>query len=218
MQSPQLTGSVPKKKRRPALACIHCRRRKLGCDRQRPCNNCTKASIVDCVYPETHHPGRHSEVAVNRSSVTGRRHTSRLPARTAASSSHSPLTSTSSPQTAYQTNIHNRDVNHPPEDRALLTPVTFRQHADNSKTQHAAADKPSVESLLARISELENDAAAKLAHPDRGQDHFGKENSSLATRHAPITVPGPRFGNQSSWMNNTTLVCLKQSQFNRFPR
>lgn len=47
----------PKKRRRPALACVQCRRRKIRCDQQKPCNNCTKSRITDCTFPETHQPG-----------------------------------------------------------------------------------------------------------------------------------------------------------------
>ncbi|KAK3693254.1 Zn(II)2Cys6 transcription factor [Podospora appendiculata] len=35
-------------------SCHHCRRRKVKCDRQQPCSNCT--SVADCVYPPG--PGR----------------------------------------------------------------------------------------------------------------------------------------------------------------
>lgn len=37
------------KRRRPALSCIECRRRKIRCDRQQPCKNCLSASI-QCGY------------------------------------------------------------------------------------------------------------------------------------------------------------------------
>ncbi|KAJ9368044.1 transcriptional regulator family: Fungal Specific TF [Paecilomyces variotii] len=40
-----------KKRRRPALACIECRRRKVKCDRNHPCRRCIRNS-VDCAYAE----------------------------------------------------------------------------------------------------------------------------------------------------------------------
>ncbi|PYH43486.1 Zn(II)2Cys6 transcription factor [Aspergillus saccharolyticus JOP 1030-1] len=45
------TGSdlPPRKRRRPALACEECRRRKIGCDRESPCNHCTKFKR-SCTY------------------------------------------------------------------------------------------------------------------------------------------------------------------------
>ncbi|KAI1855452.1 hypothetical protein JX266_000317 [Neoarthrinium moseri] len=39
-----------RKKRRPALACSSCRRRKIRCDRQTPCEQCIKANIETCSY------------------------------------------------------------------------------------------------------------------------------------------------------------------------
>ena len=49
------TGSIIKpereirRRRRPALSCIECRRRKIRCDRTEPCKNCI-AIKVQCVY------------------------------------------------------------------------------------------------------------------------------------------------------------------------
>ncbi|KAK5997600.1 Transcription factor lepE [Cladobotryum mycophilum] len=45
------TGGKPRrKKRRPALACQECRRRKIRCDRQPYCTPCVKANIDSCSY------------------------------------------------------------------------------------------------------------------------------------------------------------------------
>lgn len=40
---------IPRKRRRLALSCIECRRRKVRCDRDQPCHNC-RASLAQCVY------------------------------------------------------------------------------------------------------------------------------------------------------------------------
>ncbi|PVH92178.1 hypothetical protein DM02DRAFT_620098, partial [Periconia macrospinosa] len=37
-------------RRRPALACEMCRRRKVRCNRESPCNNCIRSKVEDCVY------------------------------------------------------------------------------------------------------------------------------------------------------------------------
>jgi hypothetical protein len=50
---------VPKKRPRPTLSCIECRKRKLKCDRLLPCNQCTRLDKVSqCVYQnqESSHP------------------------------------------------------------------------------------------------------------------------------------------------------------------
>lgn len=46
--SPQIRGA--KKHRRPALSCIQCRRRKVKCDRNVPCNRCTYSKNTVCAY------------------------------------------------------------------------------------------------------------------------------------------------------------------------
>lgn len=43
--------SNPRKRRRPALACEQCRRRKVRCDREMPCGPCIKSHpSLDCAY------------------------------------------------------------------------------------------------------------------------------------------------------------------------
>ncbi|KAF4125401.1 Fungal trans [Geosmithia morbida] len=50
-------GLPPKKRRRPALSCEQCRRRKIRCDRNLPCNHCVKSGAgTACRYIPTHTP------------------------------------------------------------------------------------------------------------------------------------------------------------------
>jgi hypothetical protein len=45
--------TIPRKRPRPVQACLHCRTKKLKCDKQQPCAQCTKYNRVDgCVYDE----------------------------------------------------------------------------------------------------------------------------------------------------------------------
>ncbi|KAE9370274.1 hypothetical protein N431DRAFT_442125 [Stipitochalara longipes BDJ] len=44
----------PRKRRRPALSCVECRRRKIKCDRRMPCSHCMQLKSTICTYPETH--------------------------------------------------------------------------------------------------------------------------------------------------------------------
>lgn len=49
--TPDTLGGQPmRKKRRPALACQECRRRKIRCDRQTPCGQCSKSNAPSCSY------------------------------------------------------------------------------------------------------------------------------------------------------------------------
>ncbi|KAG4027374.1 hypothetical protein MFRU_030g00110 [Monilinia fructicola] len=47
--SPQ-PPSQPRKRRRPALSCIQCRRRKIKCDRNMPCGQCISSKTPACQY------------------------------------------------------------------------------------------------------------------------------------------------------------------------
>ncbi|KAF2657107.1 hypothetical protein K491DRAFT_757144 [Lophiostoma macrostomum CBS 122681] len=42
--------TVLKKRRRPALSCVECRRRKVKCDRNHPCGPCTRMNSPACTY------------------------------------------------------------------------------------------------------------------------------------------------------------------------
>ena len=42
--------NASRKRRRPALACEECRRRKIKCDRKTPCDHCAKFSSLRCTY------------------------------------------------------------------------------------------------------------------------------------------------------------------------
>jgi len=48
------TTVPPRKRRRPALSCVECRRRKIKCDRRMPCSHCMQLKSTICTYPETH--------------------------------------------------------------------------------------------------------------------------------------------------------------------
>ncbi|KAJ4390160.1 hypothetical protein N0V93_007634 [Gnomoniopsis smithogilvyi] len=51
MEDPSREASSEKRRRRPPLACVACRRRKVRCDRRLPCQNCVKARrAVSCAY------------------------------------------------------------------------------------------------------------------------------------------------------------------------
>jgi hypothetical protein len=42
----------PRKRRRPALSCVECRRRKIKCDRNVPCTQCTQSKSASCTYKD----------------------------------------------------------------------------------------------------------------------------------------------------------------------
>ena len=62
VNSTQSTASQPppRKRRRPALSCEQCRRRKIKCDRTHPCSQCLQSKTASCSYtPDTIRRLRH---------------------------------------------------------------------------------------------------------------------------------------------------------------
>ena len=65
----------PRKRRRPALSCFECRRRKIKCDRNQPCNQCVQSRVPRCSYDAESTPpnlasGQWSETPVASFSAT----------------------------------------------------------------------------------------------------------------------------------------------------
>ena len=56
-QKAEMNSNSPsgvRKRRRPAYSCIECRRRKVRCDRAKPCGQCTAHNTPSCTYVECH--------------------------------------------------------------------------------------------------------------------------------------------------------------------
>ncbi|PSN65239.1 hypothetical protein BS50DRAFT_53841 [Corynespora cassiicola Philippines] len=58
-----MAAETTRRRRRPAVSCSLCRRRKVRCNREQPCNNCLRSKNVSCVYEDNpplrsrqHHP------------------------------------------------------------------------------------------------------------------------------------------------------------------
>ena len=60
MSEPPNSTAPPRKRRRPALSCEQCRRRKIKCDRSYPCGQCLQSKTSTCSYsPDTIRRIRH---------------------------------------------------------------------------------------------------------------------------------------------------------------
>ena len=66
--------AVPKKRRRPALSCVECRKRKVKCDRNQPCGPCKRMNVSTCTYVPNQKPARRAAspaiASAGRSSLT----------------------------------------------------------------------------------------------------------------------------------------------------
>ena len=52
------------KRRRPAHSCIECRRRKVRCDRNKPCGQCVAHKVPSCAYTDNRRIGSDRATAV----------------------------------------------------------------------------------------------------------------------------------------------------------
>ncbi|KAH8594962.1 hypothetical protein B0O99DRAFT_624053 [Bisporella sp. PMI_857] len=58
-------AAPPQRRRRPALACLQCRRRKIKCDQSKPCNQCQRSRDVVCTYDSDLNPHNSRQGHIN---------------------------------------------------------------------------------------------------------------------------------------------------------
>jgi Fungal Zn(2)-Cys(6) binuclear cluster domain len=82
-EPPSAIATAPiRKRRRPALSCEQCRRRKIKCDRNYPCGQCLQSQNASCSYSsDSLGPARHVAIPNRTRSIpsTSRAHTSSVP-------------------------------------------------------------------------------------------------------------------------------------------
>ncbi|KAH6889186.1 hypothetical protein B0T10DRAFT_548600 [Thelonectria olida] len=190
--APQLTQQLAtpreKKRRRPALSCEQCRRRKIRCDRGLPCINCIKSKISPCTYAPTHIPASrikkgaftHShghDAAASQSSI--------VPARSA------PVFENSRKDTS-------SDIIPPPKAHVSSVP---------SSTVGSTSEASTVDALAARVRELEQKLADSFHIGPKPNDKLIEENHHEDEGNAPMkgTISKTRFFGQSHWMNGADM-------------
>lgn len=192
---PDVPLSTPplKRRRRPPLACFQCRRRKVKCDQERPCNNCTKAKILDCNFPPSEIPGSLD-------------HGPDLPTPQTQANSVSCDSPSSQHTSAFPGQIH---VDVSPEVESVInvqsasSSASLREPNTGTRSLHVS-QSPHSDQLLQRIKELE--ATVKQLSNDRASIHDASHTQSQ-TATGGCDASGVRFGAQSAWINGTSLVC-----------
>ncbi|EXJ77022.1 hypothetical protein A1O3_10179 [Capronia epimyces CBS 606.96] len=163
----------PRRRRRPALSCLECRRRKIKCDRQDPCSHCVSVAI-----PCVHKVFRDAPETSNQRQPVQ----SRTQGQAAVSSS---VDTPSSRAQRQQSRIHGivNETGRVPS-RLLVAGADISQStpapapagptevttAQSPPTTRAEDERPSVHALLRRIQHLENSLATSLvpAHSEPG--------------------------------------------------
>ncbi|KAI0467670.1 hypothetical protein F4859DRAFT_506611 [Xylaria cf. heliscus] len=190
------TKSDQRRRQRPTLACVSCRKSKIRCDRQHPCGACVRSRHKTCVFETLHGPtSRRSVIA----SATADRSRAAEPGR------HSDydlgqMTPSSSTPTAHD---HDHDVEgaHPPP--------SHEQDSANPTSKIPDADR-----LLRRLFELERRLGVSTTvapePPEKRHDQQASRGEGLviesylaADIHAMSrgVVSKTRYFGQSHWMN-----------------
>jgi hypothetical protein len=177
-----------KRRRRPPLACEQCRKRKIRCDRNVPCNHCTKSNIESCTYAPAHVPKLRRR---QRSDLSDK-----AVFRTHPPAHIRPSASGSLVDTSDSENLSRSGILQQLAGAAQIKPTTDLVSPPSDR-----------ESLLERISQLER----KLANVHHGQHdpHAGDSallNSSPQLPAAKGSISKTRYFGQSHWMNGASLV------------
>ncbi|KAF7544892.1 hypothetical protein G7Z17_g9600 [Cylindrodendrum hubeiense] len=178
----QLTAKPEKKRRRPALSCEQCRRRKIRCDRGLPCVNCIKSKISPCTYAPTHVPASRTRKVVSHGQDFGAPVvSSHVPARSA------PVIES-----------------HRPSAGGNLDP-TAQVSSVPSSTVGSTSDTSTVDALAARVRELEQKLSDSFHISRQTADVL--EHDEKQDEHAPMkgTISKTRFFGQSHWMNGADM-------------
>ncbi|CAG9955846.1 unnamed protein product [Clonostachys rosea f. rosea IK726] len=212
--------SRQKKRRRPALACEQCRRRKVRCDRRLPCSTCVRTNHVDCTYvplqkvatPDRGFPKQADPVSVAKEFGLVALHeatsgVSELPAiLTPGHSTRSDpwVNDEPIPQTAGHFSIADSspDDHSGPADFGLWQPV-------RPVSSLAARGSRPKDALLDRIRQLEQQVAdlkgqCKHTGVDLLEDGIAP---SVGLKYSRGSVSKTRFFGQSHWMNSADMVC-----------
>ncbi|KAI1463811.1 uncharacterized protein F4812DRAFT_463372 [Daldinia caldariorum] len=186
-----------RRRRRPALSCVSCRRSKIRCDRNLPCGACVRSKHKTCVYGPQ---GRHSEVT---SAPIGP-HPADLLSGVDSEPAVSPVTSGSS-------HTHRGDVLHEGHTTLSLNGST----SVDSTSSQSHGPSFDVKSLLDRIKDLERrledstrnyspqkNAAGRprTTEPDFVATYPSYLAGELHTMNKSV-ITKTRYLGQSHWMN-----------------
>lgn len=195
----------PKKRRRPALACEQCRRRKIRCDRNVPCNHCVKNQISTCSYAPTHIPASWAKRGNDSSRQNDTRERNEnsqafiLPA---------PGTEKGTPPSSEFISPQPSQWLYPVHDDTGTSSVSGSGAGSMSMNKGSPND---VDWLKARLHHLEEKMSKVDMTSGDESEYYGKSPEGTEST-GPIrgTVSKTRYYGRSHWMNGTALVSLLQ--------
>lgn len=197
----------PRKRRRPALSCVLCRRRKVKCDRKLPCSQCSQYNNAPCKYddPEVAALGKHSstpQTLHNSSRVIASNQTHGV------LSSREPII------------FNNQNISAPPgfESRSPSSSVPLvpapaaehpqsEQHVEGSLGGAPPQPDSSVQELKDRVQKLEALITSSSKYGPRPSEN---DSLTLATNIPKLrgNIDKTRFFGKSHWMNTYDEVSI----------
>lgn len=184
---PAKSSTPPRKRRRPALSCEQCRKRKIKCDREYPCGQCQQSKTATCSYSPDSVPPASSHVDKYQSSLPR-------------------LTDRSRDFETFP--LHSEHISRLPG-----VVRSERRAPGVSRYSHTESETRSQQGLLDRIQNLEK----KLASTNRDSMRHPKEKEVVKTgfeqKELNGTVSKTRFFGSSHWMHSFGLfeqiVCFE---------
>ncbi len=211
----ELSLRTPRKRRRPALSCVLCRRRKVKCDSKLPCSQCSQYNNAACKYDdlEVAGLGKHSstpQTLHNSSRVI------------ASSQSHGVVNSREPILLNYQNisapiGFESRS----PSSSVPLVPAPTAEHPQSAQHSFegsigAAPAQPdsSVQELKQWVLRLEALITSSSKYGPRPSEN---DSLTLATNIPKLrgNIDKTRFFGKSHWMNTYDEVCISPCQQGR---
>lgn len=191
--------SRPKRRRRPAISCVECRRRKVKCDRVYPCKHCLSAGS-SCAYEDhNNQPNIQRESQWPDAQRAWSSPSARTSPTTAQPSRVSPILTSSE-------GFNGRPVLKPVKTALVNKQISTPQTSNNSDPLPTAQEpQRTLDNLLKRVEELEN--ISKNSSPRQqieAEDNSLRDHSGLVGSH--IKLNKTRILGASHWKTNTREV------------
>ncbi|KAL7925591.1 hypothetical protein ACQKWADRAFT_227368 [Trichoderma austrokoningii] len=197
-----------RRRRRPAISCALCRKRKLRCNRQRPCSNCIRAKAETCVY-ESHSPGPRASAQ----NPVGVFFLDPDAPRSAQAVSNSSLHESSSLSARnHASNLATRNLSSPLTPRSQDEAITSRGVVEAGKpcstehrpSQHQQQQQQQQQRSQSPYASPETDFLNQARHITGGAIHFHRDHhvpSSTEPALIRSVTHKTRFFGQSHWIN-----------------
>jgi Fungal Zn(2)-Cys(6) binuclear cluster domain len=201
----EVPGRTARKRHRPALSCVQCRRRKVKCDRKLPCSQCSQYNNAACAYDDPEvvaARGKSDNQILHDSSTTlgsdqGYGHRNQ----------RQPIVF-NTPLTTGLPNLHSRSpTTSVPWSSAPLAEHAQSEHNESERSIAVGTPHPdaSIQELRDRVQKLEAIISSSSNYGPQPEN-----DSHLSSTNIPKlrgNIEKTRFFGMNHWMNTYDEVC-----------